>query len=295
MRDPLAPVVDERVVDLLEIRPPRGRLVHRQPQAVTRPPEVEAALRLEHHRQVSGQPRHRPDLDELTAERPDRQLRPELRRVGAGRDHEHVAHDVAGVDAFAQVDAERLRPRHQLTRDAERIGHPVLPAGDRAEDVVHVQPVDQARVDALDRHTEPPLQFHALLERRKPVRGRGQEQVADLLEERPSQLLEEADRLASQAYLGLCRELLAHTAHRLARRARSNPRLVREDDVVRTPQGELVGDARADRARAGYDDSSHRSSSDFSSGRSDRRGRLTSSRTGTPSRPRQNFAAAWNG
>ena len=256
---------------------------------------MEAALRLEHHRQVCGEAGHRPDLDELTAERPDRQLRPELRGFGAGRDHEHVAHDIAGIDAFAQVDAERLRPRHQLTRDAERIGHSVLPAGDRPEDVVHVQPVDQARVDSLNWHAEPPLQLHALLERREPVRGRGQEQVADLLEERPSELLEEADRLAGQAHLGLCRELLPHTAHRLARRARGNPRLVREDDVVRAAQSELVGDARADRAGAGYDDASHRSSSDFSSGRSGRRGRLTSSRTGTPSRPRQNFAAAWNG
>src|SRR4029453_11830568 len=89
--------------------------------------------------------------------------------------------------------------------------------------------------------------------------------------------------------------LLPDPAHGLARGARRDPGPVGEDDFVPPSQRELVRDAGADRTGTGYDDSSHASSSVFSLGNSGRNGRLTSSRTGTPSLPRQNFAAAWNG
>src|SRR4029453_9075827 len=89
--------------------------------------------------------------------------------------------------------------------------------------------------------------------------------------------------------------LLPDPAHGLARGARRDPGPVGEDDFVPPSQRELVRDAGADRTGTGYDDSSHVSSSVFSLGNSRRNGRLTSSRTGTPSLPRQNFAAAWNG
>src|SRR4029077_11819356 len=91
------------------------------------------------------------------------------------------------------------------------------------------------------------------------------------------------------------RELLAHAAHRLAGRARGDETAIGQDDVVGTLQSELVGDVCADGSRSRYRDSSHCSSSERSVSNSVRNGRLTSSRTGTPRRPRQNFAAAWNG
>ena len=57
----------------------------------------------------------------------------------------------------------------------------------------------------------------------------------------------------------------------------------------------MVRDRRADRACAGYDDSSHPLSSWRSPSLSCRSGRRTSSRIGTPRSPRMNFSAAWRG
>ena len=158
-----------------------------------------------------------------------------------------------------------------------------------------LRPAIRRRIDALDGNAEAALELRAALERLEALLGRREEQVADLVEERRPELLEEADRRARQPHLRLGRELLPDAAHRLPRRSGGDLGPVGEHDVVRSSQRQLVGDARADRAGAGYDDSSHSSSSVFSSGNSVLSGRRTSSRTGTPSRPRQNFAAAWNG
>ena len=58
---------------------------------------------------------------------------------------------------------------------------------------------------------------------------------------------------------------------------------------------EVIRDRGSDRARAGYDDPSHPRSSSRPPSPSCRSGRRTSSRTGTPRRPRMNFSAACRG
>src|SRR6185312_5697916 len=91
------------------------------------------------------------------------------------------------------------------------------------------------------------------------------------------------------------RELLAHATHRLGGRAARDAALVGEHDVPRAERGQVERDRGAGGACAGYDDSSHASSSRFSFAFSVRRGARTSSRTGTPRLPRTYLAAAWKG
>jgi len=105
----------------------------------------------------------------------------------------------------------------------------------------------------------------------------------------------EAELVLREAHLRSGRKLLAHAAHRLPRRARGNSSAVAEDDVARTGNREVVRDRGAGRARAGYDDASHRSSSSRSASVSTRSGARTSGRTGTPRRPRTCLIAAWKG
>ena len=291
-REAFAPVRDELLVDLLALGPARRRLVHRQAERVAAPPEVEPRLGLEDHRQVVRNPRDRAHVDELAAKRADRKAGPELRRERTGCDHENLPVELARISAFANFDPPLRRPPDELPRHLGGLGDPVLPAGDRPEHVVRAQALDSGGIDALDGNAEATLELRSALERREPLLGRREEQVADLVEERPPELLEEADRRAGQPHLCLGRELLPHAAHCLPRRSGGDLGAIGEHDVVRSAQRQLVGDARADRAGTGYDDSSHSASSVFSSGSNVLSGRRTSSRKGTPSRPRQNLAAA---
>src|SRR6185437_12563336 len=125
--------------------------------------------------------------------------------------------------------------------------------------------------------------------------GRREEEVADLVEERRAQLLEEADARLGEQDLRLGGELLANAAHRLGCRAPDNAPAVAEDDVVGSQLREVKSDARACRAGPGYDDASHRSSALRSSSVNGRSGARTCSRMGTPRRCSTCFAAAWNG
>ena len=101
--------------------------------------------------------------------------------------------------------------------------------------------------------------------------------------------------LAHERDVGGGRELLAHSARRFPGGAGGNLGAVAEDDVVHPEQGEVVRDARAYRAGAGNNDSSHASSSRRSSSVGPRSGARTSSCTGTPRRPSTRFSAAWRG
>ena len=199
------------------------------------------------------------------------------------------------VGSLAHVDAQRGCAPHELTRHTGRVGDPILSADRRAEHVVDPQAVDEGRVDALDGHAESSLHRSPLLELGEPGRRRREEEVADLLEERRAELLEEPDARLGEPHLGLGRELLAHAAHRLAGGAARDLPHVGEHDVVGAAEGEVVGDRGADRARAGYDDAGHPRSSSRSPSVSWRSGRRTSSRTGTPRNPSRNFRAACRG
>ena len=117
---------------------------------------MEAGLRLDDHRQVGRQLRQLRRLEELAAERPDRQLDAngpcELGRPRAARDHEHVAFDAFGRCVLAQLDAERLRATQHLACDSARVGDSVAPAAGRAEHVVDGEAANDRGIDALDRY-----------------------------------------------------------------------------------------------------------------------------------------------
>ncbi len=98
--------------------PQRGiGLRHGEPERLAAPAEMEAALLLDDHREIGGKPVHRPDVDELTAQRPHREVGNELRRGGAGRDHEHVVWQLAGVGAFADLHPTLGCAPDELARD----------------------------------------------------------------------------------------------------------------------------------------------------------------------------------
>ena len=190
--------------------------------------------------------------------------------------------ELACIDMLMDLDSQLGRAPHELTCDLGRLRDAVLPAGKCAQHVLRVQPADPRSIHALDRHTEAPLQLRPSLELREPLVGRGDKHIAHLVEERQPELLEEADRLPRERDLRLRRELLAHPAHRLPGRPGGDLGPVGEHDVGGAALSEVVRDVRADRAGAGYDDSSHASSSARSSGVSVRSGRRTSSLIATP-------------
>ena len=74
MRHALQPVRDERLVDLGAVAPTQRRLAHRQPEPPVYPAEMEAGLRLDHHRQVLRQGVDPTRVGELPDERPDRKV-----------------------------------------------------------------------------------------------------------------------------------------------------------------------------------------------------------------------------
>ena len=143
---------------------------------------------------------------------------------------------------------------HELARDAGGVGDPVLGTEDCAEHVPGLEAGDERGIDTLDGHAQVTLKLQPLVEGSAPVLGRGEEQVADLVEVRWPELLEEADALLRQPDLGGGGELLPDAAHRARRRLARDLAAVAEDDVARAAQREVVGDARADRARSGYHD-----------------------------------------
>ncbi len=299
MPEPLEPVVVERLVDGLLEPPARLRVDHRQHQPIAAAAEVEAALGLEHHRQVLRQLRQLARFEQLSAERAHGKIDParraKLGRPRAAGDHEQFRVQGLGRGSLPDLDAEPERPADELARDRWRIGHAVGRAEDGAEHVVGAQAVHETGVEALDRDAELGLKLAPLLQLRQAVLGGGQEQVADLVEQRLAELLEEADAGLREPHLGSGRELLPDAAHRLRGGASGHLAAIGEHDLARAERSEVIRNRGADRPRSRYDDSSHSSSSRFSSSRRRRSGRRTSSRTGTPRRPRTNFAAAWNG
>ena len=261
MDEPLEAVGEERLVDRRLERPARLGVGHREHEPVAAAAEVEAGLGLDHHRQVVRQAGQRRGLEQLAAERPDRQLdaglRRELRRPRAARDHEHVAFHALGRSVLEHLDPELLRSTQHFARDGARVGNTVAPAAGRTEHVVDGEARHDRGVDALDRHAERVLQQAPLVEVGEPFLRRREEEVADLAEEAGAERGEELDALAREHDLRRGRELLAHAAHRTRRRAGGELAALRDDDIVGAEQRKLVGDARADRARAGDDYASH--------------------------------------
>ena len=78
---------------------------------------MEPALLLDDHREIGRKRIKRPHIDELTAQRPHREVGNELRRGGAGRDHEHVVWQLAGVGALADLHPTLGRAADELARD----------------------------------------------------------------------------------------------------------------------------------------------------------------------------------
>src|SRR5215204_1098162 len=219
---------------------------------------MEAGLRLDDHREILRQAVNPTRVCELPNKRPNGDV-DELGRGRTAGDHEHIRVEVARVRELAQ-------------------------------------PGDGTWIDVLHRDPQLSLETRPSSELGRPLLRRRQEEVADLLEERRFQPGEEPRAGLGKPYLRRGRELLPDPAHRLARRARRHLRAVAEhDSVLRATQGEVIGDARPDRAGAGYDDSSHCSTSARSSGVRPRNGGRTTSWMGTPRRAITVFNAAWNG
>jgi hypothetical protein len=263
--EPAAPVLDEVVANLRRHVPAQLGLRHREAQAVAvDAPEVKAVL-LDRHRQVPRNAVHRPDVDELADERADRELDPacgrDSTRIDPAGDHEPLGVERQRIRTLAHLDAQRRRALDERPRDAGRIGHAVLAADGRAEHVVHTQAAHERRVDALDRHAERHLELAPVLELGEAGLRRRQEEVADLLEQRLPELLEEPHARPRELHLGGGRELLPHAAHRPAGRTACDLPHVGEHDAFRSAQRQVVRDRSADRAGARYNDSSHPRSS----------------------------------
>jgi len=96
---------------------------------------------------------------------------------------------------LAHLHPQLLCAAEHLPGDGRRIGEAVGPATRRAEHVVHGEAADRGSVDALDRDAELALERAPLLELRKTVLGRRQEQVSDLAEEARAETGKELDAL----------------------------------------------------------------------------------------------------
>jgi hypothetical protein len=234
---------------------------------------VEAAF-LDRHRQVAREAVDWADFDELADERPDRQTRDEVGRAGPAGDDEHVGAELPRVGSLQHLDSA---PPDELARDCDRVGDPVLAADHSTEHVVGTQAGHARGIRLLDGDAEAALQLGPAAELVEPLGRRREEQIADLLEERRTELLKEADARLCEPHLGLGRELLPNAAHRFSGRAGGDLAPVGEDDLLGSSQSEVVRDRGADGARSGYNDSCHRSSSSRSASVRPRSGARTSS------------------
>ena len=127
MREPVAPVLDERLVDLFAVGPAGRRLAHRETKRLAAAAEMEAGLGLEHHRQVGRQRCAPARLDELTAERPDREVGPTARASAPRPAITRMSRfELTGVDVLAHLDALRNRALDELARDRRRLRDTVL-------------------------------------------------------------------------------------------------------------------------------------------------------------------------
>ena len=157
VREPPEPVRDHALVDAFLVGPARLRIGHREDEPVAAAAEMEPGLGLDRHRQVGGQVERR-GLEQLAAERPDRQLDAELRAeldgVGAARDHDDVGVQLLGTRPFAELDAELDGAADELARDGDRAADAVGSTEDRAAHVVDPQTRHERCVDALDRDAE---------------------------------------------------------------------------------------------------------------------------------------------
>ncbi len=143
----------------------------------------------------------------------------------------------------------------KLPGDRGRVGDSVLRAEHRAEHVAGLEPIDERRVDALDRDAEAGLDAAALLELGEALLGGREEEVADLVEERRPELREEGDALAGEQHLG-GRSRTAGARRPSPSRSSRRPIGPRSQSTTSPapPQRELVGDARADRAASRNED-----------------------------------------
>ena len=238
MREALEPVLERPLVDDLVAPPARAPLASSRARAGRRgggsgtptPPRRPSAA-------SSGRTSSGPIVEELAHERADRQLArgSELGRLRSRTRHEHVAVELARVGALAHLHPALARAAHELARDRRRVGDAVLRQRRRRARRRCAARRCAAASTSLDRDTE----RRAAAPRRSSQRceprfGRREEEVADLVEERRPELLEEADRLLREPHLGRGRELLPHAAHRLRRRAGRDLARVAEHDVART-------------------------------------------------------------
>ncbi len=156
----------------------------------------------------AGKPLTGSRQEELAGERPDRQLdaerRAHLRRARSARDDDTSASSSSARDPLAELDAELDRSADELARRRRRVGDAVRRAERRTEHIVDARGRARARrelslaLELLDRHAELALDVAPLRERRPPRLGRGEEEVADLVEERRPELLEEPDALPGE-------------------------------------------------------------------------------------------------
>ena len=259
---------EERLVDGLLEAPARLGLRHREPEVGPRDGgSGSRALASTTIGRSSGRPRAPRRSRELTGKRPDRELHPARRARSTDRGPHATTSSLRGTSARPSPPAPPPRARRaadKLARHHRRIRHPVLAADARAEDVVVRRP---STYEASTLSTGTPSSACSSRRSSSAARpsGRREEEVADLLEERRPELLEEADARLCQAHLGGSRELLADTAHGFRGRTRGDACAVGEDDVPRAELGEVVRNGGAGRPRPRYDDSSHASSSRFSS------------------------------
>ena len=259
MDEPLETVIEERLVDDLVKAPARLGIAHREDEPVTAAAKVETAFGLDRHRQLGRQAGDRLGLQELTAERADRQLDPELPpglgRPWPGRDDEYIGSELRGVVAFTHLHPTRGRATDELARHCGRVSDPVLPADDGAGDVVGAHAGrGRGRHHA---HSLGALELSSFLELGEASLGGGQEEVADLIEEWRPQLFEEADARLRELDLRRGRELLPNAPHRLRRRTAGNRTTIAEHDSFGTELRQVVGDRRAGSAGSGYNDPSH--------------------------------------
>ena len=159
MREPLEPVVEDRLVDRLLEAPARLGVGHREHEAVAAAAEVEAGLGLDRHRQALGSAASGRRLEQLAAERPDRQL--DRERGASSRDHGPQAITSAsrvraargGVRSRTSTPSARRTP-DELARDRRRVGDAVLAQKTAPSTSSVVQARHDRRVDPLDRDAE---------------------------------------------------------------------------------------------------------------------------------------------